>query len=119
MDPRKLRRRERGIRQQLERADRKEFRKTGVHLDLAKLRGIKIQTASPLRRLLLVAGGAAFSGMVVWLWWTKDSPAWSLLFALLGLGLIAVGVIGRKQDVEKVFEGLGDEVVSRILDGLF
>ncbi len=119
MDKRPLNPTQRRIRRQLEHADRKAFRQTGAHLDFAKLRGVKIQTASPMLRMLLVAGGAAFSGVIVWLWWTKNSPTWSLPIALVGVAFIALGVVGRKKDVHRVFESLGDEIVSRILDGLF
>ena len=109
---------ERRIRRQLERADRKAFRKTGVHPDVAKLRRLRIQTAHPILRLLLVGAGLGIIGGIFWLWSKEDSPAWTLLFSVFGLALLILGIRGRKQEVDKVFESLGDASVEKILEGL-
>ena len=96
------------IRRQLERAERKIFLKTGVNPDVAQLRGLKIQTAHPALRLLLVGAGLGIIGGVFWMWNKEDSPTWTLLFNLFGLALLILGIRGRKQEVNKVFEKLGD-----------
>lgn len=109
---------ERRIRRQLERADQKAFRKTGVHPDFAKLRGLKIQTAHPLLRLLLIGVGLGIIGGVFWMWIKENSPAWTLVFSIFGFALLILGIRGRKQEVNKVFEKLGDASVEKILEGL-
>lgn len=109
---------ERRIRRQLERADQKAFSRTGVHPDFAKLRRLRIQTAHPLLRLLLVGVGLGIVGGAFWMWSKEDSPTWTLLLSLFGLALLILGIRGRKQEVDKVFEKLGDASADKILEGL-
>ncbi len=52
------------------------------------------------------------------MWSKEDSPTWTLLFSLFGLALLILGIRGRKQEVAKVFEKLGDASVEKILEGL-
>ena len=111
--------RESRIRRQLERAEQKTFRKTGRHLEVAALQNLRIQTANPLQRAILIFAGAVFVGVIVWLWTTKESPNWTLALALIGLVPVIIGIRGRKKEVHKVFEALGDAAVEKILDGLF
>jgi hypothetical protein len=93
--------------------------KEGWILSQTDVMHLRVQTASPLARMVLVIAGLGFFGGAFYLAKETSVSWWLLLVVLPGAILVAVGIRGRKKEVEQALNGLDSTITNSLLDGLF
>jgi hypothetical protein len=107
------------VRRQIERARERAEKKDGRILSRWQVMHLKVQTASPWGRALVVIAGFGFMGLFAYML-GKHGFSWGLLLLVVpGLVLIVIGIRGRKREVEQVLNGLDSAITQNLLDGLF
>ena len=80
---------------------------------------IRIQTCSPLERIVVSLGAVFAIGLAAWLYFAKEATIAAIVFSVLGLLLFVVAAFGRRSTVSSVFRVIDTQVSVRILDALF
>ena len=107
------------VRRQIERAQERAEKKDGRILSRWQVMHLKVQTASPWGRAVVVIAGLCFVGVAAWVVGTNAFRWWLLLLFLPGAALVVIGIRGRKREVEQVLNGLDSAITNNLLDGLF
>ena len=100
------------------RALRKKSKKVKRTLSAQEIKKLKVQTAPLWVQVLLIFAGIAliFSGLNIYTENEGIMPV--LVLGIIGLGLIVIGLTGRKQTVEKCADQVLDQSVELIIDNL-
>ncbi len=80
---------------------------------------MRIQTCSPLERVVILLLGLVSGGCGLWVYFGRDNGKAALFFAVVTIALIFFGLFGSRSTVETIFKGLDASITTRILDSLF
>ena len=80
---------------------------------------IRIQTCSPLERLIVLLGAVTSIAFASWLYFAKESTIAAIVLCALSLLLFVVSAFGKRSTVGSVFRVIDAQISLRILDALF
>ena len=80
---------------------------------------LRIQTYSPLERLVVLVGAIIAGGFAAWLFLVKDSAIVAAIFVVLSLFLLLIAAFGRHSTVVSVLHAIDTRITMQILDAIF
>jgi len=80
---------------------------------------LRIQTYSPLERLVVLVGAIIAGGFAAWLFLVKDSAIVAAIFVVLSLFLLLIAAFGRHSTVVSVLRAIDTRITMQILDAIF